>query len=131
VNENQEAKAAPEAQPQGKANPSMEADVKRRVFAAVADEIARLEEFAESSKNTGQNEAYCHALEAMASIKARAEVYCIQVEMAAATAAMASIFGGAMRQRAAAQPAQEGPEAVKDLLRRVDSPGRKSPQGHE
>jgi hypothetical protein len=119
------AKVAPQKTP-------MEEDVRRRVLESIAPEIARLNDFAQVARDTGRGDDFCRAIEAVANIKSRAEVSCIQVEMAATTAAMASLFGGALRARAA-QAAEPGKtplssaEEAADLIRKMDRPGGGSP----
>lgn len=112
--------------------PPMEEDVRRRVLESIAPEIARLNDFAQVARDTGRGDDFCRAIEAVANIKSRAEVSCIQVEMAATTAAMASLFGGALRARAAqaAEPGKVpvgGAEEAAELLRKMDRPGGGSP----
>lgn len=77
--------------------PTMEDMVKQRIGAAVQGELERLEGYAKIHEDRGQTEALCHVIESTASIKARVEVYCIQVEMAAKTAAVASTLSAMAR----------------------------------
>ncbi|MEN6368899.1 MAG: hypothetical protein ABFD77_04285 [Thermotogota bacterium] len=136
---NEKAGTTPEVQvenTEGKevAGQVQERDIKKRVLGAVADEVARLNEAAEDFRDRGNHEAYCHAVESIASIKARAEVFCIQVEMAATTAAMATLFGNAMRNVGSAAPgavpgAAPGdlPPGIAELIRRGRRPGIGAP----
>jgi len=124
---------APKANDQANgARPATTDDVRKRIVASVQEEIARLDEYAASySKHPKEQEVFCHAMESIAAIKARVEVYVIQVEMAASTAAMSSIIGQAMRARVAQNAVASEPailsDEVADLLRRGRRPGGNSP----
>lgn len=123
---------APGHQAQGR--PATTDDVRARIVASVQSEIARLEEHAQMLREAGfrkTSEPFCHAMEAIAVIKARVEVYVIQVEMAASTAAMATIIGNAMRQRAAqpGAPTESAGHVDAELIRKASRPGGNSPSG--
>jgi hypothetical protein len=125
---------APKVEDQAQVKPATTDDVRTRIFASVQAELARLEAHAERHvEDPKASEVFCHAMEAIAAIKARVEVYVIQVEMAASTAAMATIIGSAMRQRAAQPVAATDhaqlPPDVADLLRKANRPGGNSPPG--
>jgi len=100
--------------------PSMEQQLQARIRGAVSFEVDRLEKLAADAKLADKTEAYCHALESVASIKARAEVYCVQVEMAAKTAAMASVFSGMARgQESEGAPKTPGRGDIGDLVNKA------------
>jgi len=125
VSDNTENKEQPQ-----EAQPSMEQKVKDRIAAAIAPELKRLEVLAESMQKRNDTEGYCHAIEAIASTKARAEVYGIQVEMAIQTAALASVVNTAMRGQGQQGRVPGGPERPGDLdeiVRKGSRPGQESP----
>ncbi len=105
---------------------TMEAQMRRRITEAVAEEIRQLVIYSVRAKREGHHQAHCQALESIASVKAKVEVYCLQVEMAVKTAAMASTLGAIMRDKAQpAQGARPDPAAIMDLAAKAARPGRK------
>lgn len=110
--------------------PTAEERIKGRVEGAIAGEVYKLEVLAERLLDEDRVKDHCQAMETIASIRARAEMYCIQLEMAAQTAAMASLFGGAMRQQQqAGVVAPQDIGDVSEVLKRAKRPGGNSPQG--
>ncbi len=109
---------------------TMERKIRQRIYATVEAEIGRLEEIAKIFEAKGSSKDYANTLEGIASIKSRCEMYCIQIEMAAQTAAMASAFNTAARKNAAPTPANdsEAPDNIEEIMRRASRPGVKSPQ---
>jgi len=106
-----------------------EAQIKRRVIGAMQDEIDRLDELASECLAADNTEGHCHALESLAAVKARGEVYCIQVEMAMQTAALATIIGGQQRARQQQPVPVESDGQLADLLKRGSRPGEGKPAG--
>jgi len=112
--EKQQQVKAPEGRPLPRAKP-IEEVVKERVRGAVAGELSRLEVVAAKAMTDNDMESYCRALEAMAAIKGRSETYCIQIEMAAKTAAMASVA----MQRPAGGPDEGGLKNLSELINKA------------
>jgi len=113
---------------------TMEVKIRRRIGAAIQGEVDRLNKYAAIAKDQrgdGAFKQYCHAIESIASVKGRAEMYCIQVEMAMQTAAMASVMGGVMGGAANNKGPRSMPtaqSALEDLVRRGSSPGQETPK---
>ena len=112
--------------------PAPEEVLRQRINASVTGELSRLEVFAAKCMTEGNNQGYAAAVESMAGIKMRCEVYCIQVEMAAKTAALASAVGGMMRQgpspAGVGGPGQPQGRDLADLLEKAKGGRGKPPE---
>lgn len=97
----------------------IDAKVRRRIAGAVQGELDRLEEVARAAQADQAWQAFTMSVETIASVKARVEMYCIQIEMAVTTAAMASLAGG-LRTK------QTGGSDPVALVRKADKPGGNS-----
>lgn len=100
---------------------------RRRIADAISAEVQRLDALATRLEEQKNFEGVAHIVEALASVKARAEVYCIQIEMAAQTAAVASLLGAAMRQPG--QPPGQPPGPRDAGLRSIIEKGKRPPGG--
>lgn len=104
--------------------PTPEEKIAARVKTGISEEVERLENLAHRFLGEDRIKDHCQVIETLASIKARAEMYCIQLEMAMQTAAMASMLGSAMRQKQGDAPPQDIGD-IADVLKRASRPGSK------
>lgn len=104
--------------------PTPEEKISERIKAGISEEIERLENLAHRLLGEDRIKDHCQVIETLASIKARAEMYCVQLEMAMQTAAMASMLNSAMRKKQGRTPPQDIGD-IDDMLKRVSRPGPK------
>lgn len=71
----------------------IEQTISKRIYESIRNELIRMEAIIEVATKNGDNDARFRAIEVMASIKGKAELYCIQAEMAVETASAAKMLG--------------------------------------